>query len=45
MKPGIALMPEMPKHIVMIPDKFGKTETSGLTYKVEKGEHIHDIEM
>ena len=43
--PGIALMPEMPKEIVRIQDKFGKPETSGLTYKVEKGEHIYDIEL
>jgi hypothetical protein len=41
--PGIALMPEMPKNIVRIPDKFANPETSGLNYKVEKGEHVHDI--
>jgi len=43
--PGIALMPEMPKNIVRIPDKFSKVETSGLKYTVEKGEHTYDIEL
>ncbi len=42
---GIALMPEMPKEIVPIPEKFSKPDTSGLKYNVEKGEHTHDIEL
>ncbi len=43
--PGIELMPEMPKEIIRIPDKYAKPETSGLNYKVEKGEHTYDINL
>ena len=43
--PKIPIMGEMPKQIVPIPDRFSKPETSGLTYKVEKGEHVYDIQL
>lgn len=36
---------EMPSQPVPIPDKYAKPETSGLTYKVEKGEQTHDITL
>jgi len=43
--PGIPVLGKIPKKIVRIPDKFEKTETSGLTYKVEPGEHVYNIEL
>ena len=42
---GIPLMPDMPKEIIRIDNKYSKPTTSGLTYTVEKGEHVHDIEL
>ena len=43
--PGIAIMSKVPSKVVRIPDKFAKPESSGLTYKVEKGEHVFNIEL
>jgi len=43
--PDLPSAPTVPKEVVRIPDKFAKPETSGLQYKVEKGEHTHDIEL
>jgi hypothetical protein len=34
-----------PKKIVPIPDKYASADTSGLTYKVEKGEQTFDIKL
>ena len=34
-----------PKKIVNIPDKYSKSETSGLTFKVERGENTHNITL
>jgi len=34
-----------PSKIVPIPDKYSDVKTSGLTYKVEKGEQTHDIPL
>jgi hypothetical protein len=42
---AIPVLGKIPKKIVRIPDKFEKTETSGLTYKVEAGEHVYNIEL
>jgi hypothetical protein len=42
--PGIA-MSKMPTTFVRIDEKYSKPETSGLKYKVEKGEHVHNIEL
>jgi hypothetical protein len=42
---SIPLMPAMPSRFVPIPEKYAKPETSGLTYKVEKGEQTHDITL
>ena len=43
--PGIALMPKVPANVVRIDAKYAKPETSGLIYKVEKGEHTKDIDL
>jgi hypothetical protein len=43
--PGIAIMGKMPDKIVRIDDKYSNPDTSGLTYKVERGEHTYDIEL
>jgi len=37
--------PVDPSKIVPIPDKYGDPEKSGLTYKVEKGEQTHNIDL
>jgi hypothetical protein len=42
---SISIMGEVPTHIVTIPEKYSKPETSGLTYTVEKGEHTHNIDL
>jgi hypothetical protein len=42
---SISIMGSMPTHVVPIPDKYSRVETSGLTYKVEKGDHTHNIEL
>ncbi len=42
---SISIMGEMPAQIVPIPEKYSKPDTSGLTYKVEKGEHTFDIDL
>jgi hypothetical protein len=34
-----------PSKIVPIPDRYADPEKSGLTYKVEKGEHTFDIKL
>ena len=34
-----------PKKIVQIPEKYSKVETSGLTFKVEKGDNTFDIKL
>ncbi len=38
-------MPAMPDKFVLIPEKYSKVETSGLTYKVGKGEQTKNIEL
>jgi hypothetical protein len=43
--PGIAIMSKLPTNVVRIDAKYGKPESSGLKYKVEKGEHTHNIEL
>jgi hypothetical protein len=40
---SISIMGEMPTEVVLIPEKYSQPDTSGLTYKVEKGEHVHNI--
>jgi len=35
----------MPSKIVSVPVRFSKPETSGLTFKVETGEHTFDIKL
>jgi len=42
---SISIMGDMPEHVVRIPGKYQNVETSGLTFKVEKGEQIHDIPL
>jgi hypothetical protein len=42
---AIPVLGKIPKKVIRIPDKFEKTETSGLTYKVEAGEHVYNIEL
>jgi hypothetical protein len=42
---GPAAAPVDPSKIVPIPDKYSTVETSGLTYKVEKGEQTFDIKL
>jgi hypothetical protein len=42
---SIPLLSKIPEKVVRIPDKFGDPENSGLTYKVEKGEHVWDIKL
>ena len=44
---GIASTPPSidPKKIIQIPGKYGKVETSGLTYTVEKGEQTYNITL
>ena len=43
--PGIAIMGKIPSKVVKIQDKFANPDSSGLTYKVEKGEHVYNIEL
>ncbi len=42
---SIDIMGTMPTQYVPIPEKYSKVESSGLTYKVEKGEHTFDIKL
>jgi hypothetical protein len=35
----------IPTEVRPISEKYAKLETSPLTYKVEKGEHVHNIEL
>ena len=42
---SISIMGAMPSHIVPIPDKYANVATSGLTHKVERGEHVHDLNL
>ncbi|MCI0642975.1 MAG: hypothetical protein L0Y70_28230 [Gemmataceae bacterium] len=42
---SIGIMGAMPTHIVPIPEKYSKVETSGLTHKVQSGEHTHDLPL
>ena len=42
---SISIMGDMPTHVVPIPDKYGIADSSGLTYKVEKGEQIHNLKL
>ena len=34
-----------PKKIVQIPGKYANTDSSGLTYTVQKGEQVHNITL
>jgi hypothetical protein len=43
--PGIAIMGKIPAKVVKIQDKFANPDSSGLTYKVEKGEHVYNIDL
>jgi len=36
---------KIPTHVVPIPEKYSKVETSGLTYVVKKGEQEHDLPL
>jgi hypothetical protein len=36
---------KMPTHVVPIPEKYAKVETSGLTYTVKRGEQTHDLPL
>jgi hypothetical protein len=36
---------EAPTDVLPIPDRYGEPATSGLTYKVEKGEHTYNIDL
>jgi hypothetical protein len=38
-------VPEMPEKLVGVDEKYSKVGESGLSYKVEKGEHTHNIEL
>ena len=38
-------MGKIPSKVVKIQDKFANPDSSGLTYKVEKGEHVYNIEL
>jgi hypothetical protein len=42
---GAAEAPIDPAKIVQIPEHYGDPEKSGLTFKVEKGESTHNIEL
>jgi len=41
----ISIMGDMPDYVVPIPDRYGNIETSGLTYKVQRGEQTHNIPL
>jgi hypothetical protein len=41
----ITIMGQMPSHVLPVPEKYAKVETTPLTYTVEKGEHTHDITL
>lgn len=43
--PGIAIMSKVPKNVVRVDDKYSKPDTSGLKFKVEKGEQTHNIDL
>jgi hypothetical protein len=43
--PGTTAPKIDPSKIVKIPEKYSSTETSGLKYTVEKGEHEYDITL
>ena len=36
---------KIPSEVRPISEKYAKVETTPLTYKVEKGEHVHNIEL
>jgi hypothetical protein len=36
---------KMPSHVVPIPEKYSKVDTSGLTYEVKRGEHEFNIPL
>jgi hypothetical protein len=42
---SITIGPPTAVKIVPIPEKYNSPDTSGLTFKVEKGEHTHDIPL
>jgi len=42
---AIPLISKVPSKVVRIEDKYSKPETSGLSYKVEKGEQVYNIEL
>jgi hypothetical protein len=44
-KKGISIMGNMPDKIVPISEKYNTVESSPLKYKVEKGEHTHNLEL
>jgi hypothetical protein len=42
---SISIVGEIPTHVVPIPPKYANVETSGLTFRVERGEQTHDINL
>ena len=43
--PPLPSAPAVPKEVVPIDAKYSKPETSGLNFKVEKGEQTYNIEL
>jgi hypothetical protein len=43
--PPLPSAPSVPKEIVPIDSKYSNTETSGLNFKVEKGEQTYNIDL
>lgn len=43
--PPLPSSPAVPKDVVRIDEKYSKPETSGLTFKVEKGEQVFNIDL
>lgn len=43
--PALPSAPSVPKEVVPINSKYSKTETSGLTFTVEKGEQTFNIDL
>lgn len=41
----ITIMGDLPEHVVPIPGKYSTTDSSGLTYTVQRGEQTHNIEL
>ena len=43
--PGLPSAPSVPKEVVPIDAKYSKPDTSGLNFKVEKGEQTYNIDL